>query len=54
MLLEKEKSTVISIYILVASLVRNVTLLDTSYDVLPSKNQALCEYCTHLNQLKHC
>ena len=21
----------------------------TSIDVLPSKNQALCEYCTHLN-----
>ena len=23
-------------------------------DVLPSKNQALCEFCTHVNQLKHC
>ena len=23
-------------------------------DVLPSKNQALCEYCIHVNQLKHC
>ena len=26
----------------------------TSIDVLPSKNQALCEYCTHLSKLKHC
>ena len=26
----------------------------TSIDVLPSKNQALCEFCTHVNQLKHC
>ena len=25
----------------------------TSIDVLPSKNQALCEYCTH-EKLKHC
>ena len=23
-------------------------------DVLPSKNQALSEYCTHLSKLKHC
>ena len=23
-------------------------------DILTSKNQALCEFCTHLNQLKHC
>ena len=27
---------------------------ETSIDVLPSKNQVLCEYCTHVNQLKHC
>ena len=26
----------------------------TSIDVLLSKNQALCEYCTHVNKLKHC
>ena len=26
----------------------------TSIDVLPSKNQELCEFCTHVNQLKHC
>ena len=26
----------------------------TSTDVLPSKNQALCEFCTRVNQLKHC
>ena len=26
----------------------------TSIDVLPSKNQALCEFCTRVNQLKHC
>ena len=26
----------------------------TSIDVLPSKNQALCEYCTHVSKLKHC
>ena len=25
-----------------------------SIDVLPSKNQALCKFCTHVNQLKHC
>ena len=24
----------------------------TSIDVLPFKNQALCEFCTHVNQLK--
>ena len=24
----------------------------TSIDLLPSKNQALCEFCTHVNQLK--
>ena len=27
---------------------------ETSIDVLQSKNQALCEYCTHVNKLKHC
>ena len=27
--------------------------LITSIDVLPSKNQALCEYCTYLSALKH-
>jgi len=26
----------------------------TSIDVLPSKNQALCEYCTHVSKLKDC
>ena len=26
----------------------------TSIDVLPFKNQALCEFCTRVNQLKHC
>ena len=26
----------------------------TSIDVLPSKNQALCEYCTYVSKLKHC
>ena len=26
----------------------------TSIDVLPSKNQALCEYCTLVSKLKHC
>jgi len=26
----------------------------TSIDVLPSKNQALCEYCTLKSKLKHC
>ena len=25
-----------------------------SIDVLTSKNQALCEYCTYVNHLKHC
>ena len=31
-----------------------LTTTQTSVDVLPSKNQALCEYCTHSNKLKHC
>ena len=26
----------------------------TSIDVLPSKNQALCKYCTLASKLKHC
>ena len=26
----------------------------TSIDVVPSKNQALCEFCTHVSKLKHC
>ena len=26
----------------------------TSIDVLPSKNQGLCEFCTRVNQLKQC
>ena len=26
----------------------------TSIDVLPFKNQAICEFCTRVNQLKHC
>ena len=26
----------------------------TSIDVLPPKNQALYEFCTRVNQLKHC
>ena len=26
---------------------------ETSIDVLPSKNQALCEYCTYLSTLEH-
>ena len=26
----------------------------TSTDVLPSKNQVLCEYCTLVSKLKHC
>ena len=28
--------------------------LKTSIDVFQSKNQALYEYCTHVNKLKHC
>ena len=28
--------------------------LITRVDVLPSKNQALCEYCTLVGTLKHC
>ena len=28
-------------------------LLETSIDVLPSKNQELCEYCTHVSKAKH-
>ena len=27
--------------------------IKTSIDVLPSKNQALCEYCTLASKLKH-
>ena len=27
---------------------------NNSIDVLPSKSQALCEYCTHVSRLKHC
>ena len=27
---------------------------ETSIDVLPSKNQALCEYYTLVSKLKHC
>ena len=30
------------------------TAVITSINVLPSKNQALCEYCTHVGKLKHC
>ena len=29
-------------------------LVETSIDVLPSKNQALSEYCIHVSKLKHC
>ena len=29
-------------------------ILITSIDVIPSKNQTLCEYCTHVSKLKHC
>ena len=28
--------------------------MKTSIDVLPSKNQAPCKYCTHVSKLKHC
>ena len=31
-----------------------VTEFATSIDVLPSKNQALCDYCTLVSKLKHC
>ena len=27
---------------------------ETSVDALTSKNQAMCEYCTHVSNLKHC
>ena len=29
------------------------THIKTSIDVLPPKNQALCEYCAHVSGLKH-
>ena len=29
-------------------------LKSTVNDFLPSRNQALCEYCTHVSKLKHC
>ena len=29
-------------------------LITTRIDVLPSKNQALCEYCTLVSKQKHC
>ena len=32
----------------------NFTIEQTSIDVLPSKNQALYEYCTHVSKLKYC
>ena len=30
---------------------KNKSHLKTSIDVLPSKNQVLCEYCTHVSKL---
>ena len=36
------------------SLSSSLYTIQTSIDVLPSKNQALCEFCTRVNQLKHC
>ena len=30
------------------------TSLITSIDILPSKNQALCDYCTLVSKLKRC
>ena len=32
----------------------NETKMKTSIDVVPSKNQALCESCTLVSKLKHC
>ena len=34
--------------------VTHQSMLKTSIDVLPSKNQVLGEYCTHVSKLKHC
>ena len=31
-----------------------IIVFQTSIDVLPSKNQALCEYCTHVSKPRHC
>ena len=33
---------------------RTTSIVETSIDVLPSKNQALCDYCTLVSKLKHC
>ena len=34
--------------------VTNRNYIQKQVDVLPSKNQVLCEFCTCVNQLKHC
>ena len=34
--------------------IKCLSLNKTSIDVLPSKNQEVCEYCTHVSKLKHC
>ena len=33
---------------------KDIELMSTSINVLPSQNQALCEYCTLVSKLKHC
>ena len=33
---------------------RYTKLKITSNDVIPSKNQALCKYCSLVSKLKHC
>ena len=38
----------------VASVSLQLANLYIRNDVRPSKNQALCKFCTHVNQLKHC